>query len=464
MNSNFNDDKEKEIAKNTKKTLIIAVTSIAIITVVGMILFNSNSSMNYLKSFILYLFNLSDISKVNKAAKWVASMFFIALYILFFYNIKFLPEELQNLVMGDTYFKETNDYFNIDFGNILGISNEDVRQKVFMSLYYLNIICIFIYFNYGLNESTTFTQRLTFILSICMMYLLFVAMIIWIHSSDTKSSISTAQLQGGFAIFSVVSAILAYILNKLGMEKALLFAPLPELHLITRILLFIPCVYIYLINFIKDQMKSTAPTSLIILIIEIVIITTYLSLKNTTLFTPKVLLNDPVHLDVEKVLAQDSEILGPDQLKRYKSALSFWVNINVIKNKNKEYNIIKITDKYEITYNEYYDELALIVYTEGGVGGNNKHKYLTKNNIPLQKWNNFIINYDSGTLDVFMNNELIISQPNVILGVKSASIISGEDKGLNGGICNVRYFNRVLKAQEIKNIYNKSKNKNPPVI
>ena len=40
----------------------------------------------------------------------------------------------------------------------------------------------------------------------------------------------------------------------------------------------------------------------------------------------------------------------------------------------------------------------------------------------------------------------------------------GQDSGIDGGICNVIYFDRVLKARNINYLYNSVKNDNPPIM
>ncbi len=78
------------------------------------------------------------------------------------------------------------------------------------------------------------------------------------------------------------------------------------------------------------------------------------------------------------------------------------------------------------------------------------------NDFKLQKWNNILINYDGGTLDVFMNDELISSTPNIIAGVNSGNITIGSPEGAHGGINNIVYFDRVLSRREISLLYKSS--------
>ena len=79
--------------------------------------------------------------------------------------------------------------------------------------------------------------------------------------------------------------------------------------------------------------------------------------------------------------------------------------------------------------------------------------YKTKN-LSLQKWNHFVINYDAGTLDVFLNNKLVISNKNISPVIDYGDIQIGSDNGVHGGIRNVQYFNDSLTKREISFLYN----------
>jgi hypothetical protein len=81
----------------------------------------------------------------------------------------------------------------------------------------------------------------------------------------------------------------------------------------------------------------------------------------------------------------------------------------------------------------------------------------------LQKWNNIIINYNGGILDIFLNGELAKSCMEVIPYFTLDSLTIGENNGIKGGICNLIYFNKSLTATNIHFLYNSFKNKNPPI-
>jgi hypothetical protein len=88
----------------------------------------------------------------------------------------------------------------------------------------------------------------------------------------------------------------------------------------------------------------------------------------------------------------------------------------------------------------------------------------TNSNFLLQKWNNIVINYNGGVLDVFLNGELVKSDIGVVPYYTLDNLTIGEENGVNGGICNVVYFNKALSSTNIYLLYNIVKNKTPPII
>ena len=81
----------------------------------------------------------------------------------------------------------------------------------------------------------------------------------------------------------------------------------------------------------------------------------------------------------------------------------------------------------------------------------------------LQKWNNIIINYNGGVLDIFLNGELVKSDIGVVPYYTLDNLTIGENNGIKGGICNVVYFNKALTSSNIYYLHNMIKHKTPPV-
>ena len=82
--------------------------------------------------------------------------------------------------------------------------------------------------------------------------------------------------------------------------------------------------------------------------------------------------------------------------------------------------------------------------------------------IPLQRWNHLFINFNSdSTMDVFLNNKLETSVPNVFPPLVT-NLTVGKDKGIYGQACNIVYYRSVLGSDAISWIYNTHKDLNPP--
>ena len=84
--------------------------------------------------------------------------------------------------------------------------------------------------------------------------------------------------------------------------------------------------------------------------------------------------------------------------------------------------------------------------------------------IPLQRWVNIVINYNGGTLDVFIDNKLVASVRNIIPYMTYDKVVIGKDKGISAGICNITYWNNILTKNQIDIYYNLLKDKNPPIV
>ncbi|MAR51386.1 MAG: hypothetical protein CML42_09700 [Rhodobacteraceae bacterium] len=190
----------------------------------------------------------------------------------------------------------------------------------------------------------------------------------------------------------------------------------------------------------------------------------------------------PVYLKSKRVLASANKLNKINNLQHpYNYALSFWVfihpqppsyNLAV----NKFTTILDHSNVPRILYRMKDNTLKIITLNmdncdkQYGVCSNKepeevKEIYKT-NKLLLQKWNHIVLNYSSGTLDVFINKKLVASKINVAPSYLDTipNITVGEDNGISGGICNVIYYQDELSLSKIELIYDALKDKSPPVI
>jgi hypothetical protein len=94
---------------------------------------------------------------------------------------------------------------------------------------------------------------------------------------------------------------------------------------------------------------------------------------------------------------------------------------------------------------------------------------LTAKDIPLQTWNNVIINSDKGAVDIFINGKLIYTGhhvPTTNDPVPNAvhNVTVGQADGVRGEVCNVVLNTAPFTKPEIAWLYKTNKALNPPVV
>ena len=156
---------------------------------------------------------------------------------------------------------------------------------------------------------------------------------------------------------------------------------------------------------------------------------------------------------------------------KYAYALSGWFYINPQPPNSrssalKYTNIIKYGDKVKVEYNGKLGSLHVL----GNVPSKSDDEtvknelveiYETKN-VMYQKWNHIVINYDNGHLDIFLNGDLVGTRSGVSPYMTFDDIIIGENNGINGGICNVTYYDEILTKGDVVMMYKTLRGQNIP--
>jgi hypothetical protein len=257
--------------------------------------------------------------------------------------------------------------------------------------------------------------------------------------------------------------------------------PILLLSLLKNIIFYVPCLFIDIIDFIKSEYQITTKTVWIVLIIEIILVILYFILP--TLFHSIMthdgiqLLDECVYLNNKKSLGtyetlhkiKDKVVATPDDIEnskfKYTYALSAWYYINPQPpNTSPAYTkfttILDYGKKPLIQFNSLKNTLRIQCETSKG---NLKTLYETKD-IKYQKWNNIVVNYDAGTMDVFINGLLVSSTPEIAPYMTYENVIVGQENGIQGGICNVVYYKHILSAGKINTVYKLLRNKSTPTI
>jgi hypothetical protein len=256
--------------------------------------------------------------------------------------------------------------------------------------------------------------------------------------------------------------------------------------LIINIIFFIPCIlsniFNFLYEFFTEQYKLTTISSILFLIIAIVLFVVYFStpviLNKIYSQGGKILVNYPVYIDNSYALGNYETLNGSDKFD-YQYGISFWYYLNSIPpNTNPSYtkytSILNFGEKPNVLYNASSNSL-MITMQQTGLQKNTTNKLIDfddngnrivykQKNVLLQKWNNIIINYNGGILDIFVNGELVKTNIEVVPYYTLDNLTIGEDNGINGSVCNLVYFNKPLTSYNIYFLYNMVKNKTPPVV
>ena len=84
--------------------------------------------------------------------------------------------------------------------------------------------------------------------------------------------------------------------------------------------------------------------------------------------------------------------------------------------------------------------------------------YKTKD-ILFQRWNHFVVNYNYGTLDCFINGNLVLSKSKIAPYIENAFLKFGSESEplYNSGICNITYYDTPLNLTSIGEIYQSKK-------
>jgi hypothetical protein len=293
------------------------------------------------------------------------------------------------------------------------------------------------------------------------------------------------------------SSIASFVLNLLlvavilGLIYKTIYVKLPAgnankngfFNLLFTILLYIPCLISGGFDWIsKLSTGKEDKGAFMMLLTAIGLIVAYF--KTPSLFNyistqgGNQLVNNPVYTDSLYNLGGYQELTGSDEYD-YQYAISCWIFLdaagaNMNPNYNKYTSLLNFGNKPNVLYNGKDHSLMITTHQKNledvttnkltDFDNDGNRILYTNNNLLLQKWNNIILNYNGGTLDIFLNGELVKSSIEVVPYYTYENLTIGEKDGIKGGICNVVYFSHALSAKNIYYVYNTVKDRTPPVL
>ena len=420
--------------------------------------YNPDQTNNYTEGFddLNDVNNLSDTNLVNLIAS----------------NSKTTPEQKGSLTLAIIFIIVTT----LIFGTILLLNIFPESIEYFKTNRVSN-----------LDELSLFKRSLLILFGLVISSLIIIWIVYYIQSFSSQTGMVSFILNLVLVLIILILLFktfnVTFISKKSNARKDAIFS------LMINLILYIPCLLSGLFDSIMaiatGKEYSPTTTSVLLIVIAIIIFIIYVKLPSLTekisLQGGKLIVNRPVPIVNVSPLATHTELNGNDD-NNYEYGLSFWFFIDAMApNTNASYSkytsILNYGNKPNISYNPNENSIQVtmekldrsIVNTD--ISGNKtdyndlytEEVLYEKSDIMLQKWNNMIINYSGGTLDIFLNNDLMKSVNGIVPYMKNDPLTVGSENGLYGGVCNVVYFNKPLDANKMYYLYNTVKDKSPPI-
>lgn len=295
------------------------------------------------------------------------------------------------------------------------------------------------------------------------------------------------------AVSSLIIIAIAYLFLKPYIDAGQKQGAASIFSLIGSFIMYTPCALIDLVEWFKNQLSITTSTTWILLGIEAAVICLGFILPKIITWAltrnGKHLLREPIYLNKRTVIGTHKDFYGdqkdnsgtykignvvkitnespektpPKHKYIYSISGWFWLNPqppNTRASYTKYTNILEYGNKPVVEYNGLENSLRVRCQ----IVDDNYITIYETDKVDFQTWNNIVINYDGANMDVFLNGELVGSRPGIAPYMTYENLVVGEEKGLEGGIANVIYYDKVLQKSQILMAYKTLKNLPSPVL
>jgi len=294
-----------------------------------------------------------------------------------------------------------------------------------------------------------------------------------------SKGLSILEIKSAFTIFRLLEALIILVLLAIVFRTAIKQIDTEStgwFGFFIELIFYIPCLISDFIAYLIGEVKSTPKVVFSLFIIEILLILSYIYLPKllsaTMVKDGIVLVKDPTPINVKKTLktymdltgtsTQSNDLLKTQLIIKNTFSLSGWVYIVSQPPNQSPYND-------EATIFEFTTLHPKLVFN----GKTNMFKAYfneaqsSEFEMPLQKWNYVVFNYDKTSIDLFVNGKLEKTMKRNVSTDDNFKINDlvyiGQERGLSGGVCNLIYSATPLVGQDIKYNYDSNKYNEPPI-
>jgi hypothetical protein len=411
--------------------------------------------------------------------------------------------------------------------NILkNISGANFTIILFICLFLIGMIFIYNYFTVDASGMAKKWEDIFGSMAYAMIGLsVSISMIIWMVGEIAKSQSEKPTLGMYILNALIVVGMLTIVYHSLDVNK--LFKDNLYARLIVNMILYIPCLLSDFADLMMSEYYKMNYFTLIIVVLEIIFIIAYLFIYPDIVSKiysggGKVLVNDQISLASLKTVGYYRNLSGstlldykdnqvsekgpgisnnygafdgdvtvnavsgkplldlsgnpikdvhgnyfmPTRVNTYHYCMSFWLYINPMPSYgDKNLSLLNYGNNPNVMYNPSKNDFSVFMKSpDSDCSTNVTVPIYTNMDIPLQKWFNVVLNYDSGRLDVFLNAELVKTSFDVISCIQYDALTIGENSGANAKICNLTYFQKPIDIITIRTMYNVAKIEDTPIV
>ena len=412
--------------------------------------------------------------------------------------------------------------------NILkNITGANFTIILFICLFLVGMIFIYNYFTVDAVDMANKWQDIFSKMAYTMIGLsISISIIIWMVTSIAKSQGETPTIGMYILNTLIVIGMLTIVYTSLDVDK--LFKDNLYAKLIVNLILYIPCLLSDLADMVMSEYYKMNYFTLIIVLLEIIFIIAYWVIYPdmvSKIYSDegKVIINNPTTLASKKTVGYYRKLSGstlldnknnqvaeqgtttadnnygafdgdttmnavsgkplldasgnpmkdehgnyfmPTRVNTYSYCMSFWLYINPMPSYGDKFmSLLNYGNNPNVMYNPSKNDFSVYMKSPSGdCATTTIIPIYTNMDIPLQKWFNVVLNYDSGRLDVFLNGELVKTSFDVISCIQYDALTIGEDSGANAKICNLTYFRSPVDIVTIRRMYNVAKIQDTPIV